>query len=398
MKKSLFFICIICMGIFLCGCEGELKTVNKKESSPEESSDQGTFGVKYCAVSELKRTKMSDITYKADNLKLPDTVDFSRIGEMAVLDMETEQIDVMKEKKNYEKLFGIGGKDIWKKKDDLLVYDDKKERQYCAIGEAGFLCYSNIGKKEYTMKKRFDLRKEDISDSEVRVGLKDGAQPLSLICTRARKWLEDNMETKGFYYKIADAYIMGQDGEDSLDSPEMIELSVEYEYKGMPVCNLNTPLSDLRGVSNKENSGHNDDQQMIETEPSVFPFGVQLQYTASDELAFCSNLGGRLKLKEAQRVDQVVDLESAIRIVHENLSGLTYRFEDIVPLYILCPSEIRNGQRGFNPGIRVEGTPVYAFILNKKTGSSMKEPNCGEYYCLVNMINGDFRTNIDGDF
>lgn len=395
MKKSLFFICTICMGIFLCGCEGELKTVNKEKSPPAESSDQETFGVKYCAVSDLKRTKMSDITYKADNLKLPDTVDFSCIGEVAVLDMETEQKDIMKEKKKYEKLFGIGGKDIWKKKDDLLVYGDKKEKQYCAIGEAGFLCYSNIGKKEYTMKKRYDLRQEDIS--EVRVGLKNGAQPLTLICTRARKWLEDNMEIKGFYHKIADAYIMGQSGEDSSDSPEMVELSIEYEYKGVPVCNLNTPLSALRGVSNKKDGGH-DEKPMIEMEPSVFPFGVQLQYTDSDELAFCSNLGGRLKLKKAEKVDQVVDLESAIRIVHENLPGLTYRFEDIVPLYILCPSEIQSGQTGFKPGIRVEGTPVYAFILNRKTGSSMKEPNCGEFYCLVDMISGNFRTNFDGSF
>lgn len=392
MKKRLILIWIICMGVFLCGCEGELKTVNKEESPPADSSDQGTFGVKYCSVSELKRTKMSDITYKADNLRLPDTVDFSCIGEVAVLDMETEQIDVNKKKKVYEKLFGLNGKDIWKKEDDLLVYDDKKEKKYCLIGETGFLCYSNTGEKEYTMKKRYDLRKEDIS--EVRVGMKNGVQPLTLICTRARKWLEDNMEIKGFYHKIADAYIMGRSGEHSSDSPEMIELNVEYEYKGVPVCNLSTPLSDLRGVSNTENSGHDDDQP----EPSVFPFGVQLQYTASDELAFCSNLGGRLKMKEAENLDQVVDLESAIRIVHENLSGLTHRFDDIVPLYILCPSEIRSGQRGFNPGIRVKGIPVYAFILNVKKGSSMIEPNCGEYYCLVNMINGDFRTNIDGDF
>lgn len=396
MKKKIILFCIICLGVFLCGCEGELKTVKKEESPPAESSDQGTLGVKYCAVSELKKTKMSDITYKADNLRLPDTVDFSCIGEVAVLDMETEQIDVNKKKKVYENLFGLDGKDIWKKEDDLLVYDDKKEKKYCLIGETGFLCYSNTGKKEYTIKKRYDLRKEDIS--EVRVGLKNGAQPLTLICTRARKWLEDNMEIKGFYHKIAGAYIMGQGGEDSSDSPEMIELNVEYEYKGIPVCNLSTPLSNLRGVSNTEDGGHDDDQPMIETEPSVFPFGVQLQYADSDELAFCSNLNGRLKLKGTERVDQVVDLESAIRVVHKNLSGLTYRFNDIVPLYILDPSEIQSGQSGFKPGIRVKGIPVYAFILNVKKGSSMIEPNCGEYYCLVDMISGNFWTNIDGAF
>lgn len=220
------------------------------------------------------------------------------------------------------------------------------------------------------MKKRYDLREEDIS--EVRVGLKNGAQPLTLICTRARKWLEDNMEIKGFYHKIANAYIMGQGGEDSPDSPEMIELNVD--------------------------GGHDDDQPKIETEPSVFPFGVQLQYADSDELAFCSNLNGRLKLKDTEKVDQVVDLESAIRVVHKNLSGLTYRFNDIVPLYILEPSEIQSGQSGFKPGIRVKGIPVYAFILNVKKGSSMIEPNCGEYYCLVDMISGNFWTNIDGAF
>lgn len=206
------------------------------------------------------------------------------------------------------------------------------------------------------------------------------------------------MEIKGFYHKITGAYIMGQGGEDSSDSPEMIELNVEYEYKGIPVCNLSTPLSNLRGVSNTEDGGHDDDQPMIETEPSVFPFGVQLQYADSDELAFCSNLNGRLKLKDAERVDQVVDLESAIRVVHKNLSGLTYRFNDIVPLYILDPSEIQSGQSGFKPGIRVKGIPVYAFILNVKKGSSMIEPNCGEYYCLVDMISGNFWTNIDEAF
>ncbi|MCI8364047.1 MAG: hypothetical protein HFG34_03735 [Eubacterium sp.] len=387
MKKKLFLMCIICIGVYLCGCEGELKTAYKGESPPADSPGQGTFGVKYCSVSELKRTKMSDITYKADNLRLPAEVDFSGIGEVAVLDMETEQNDVMKKKKSCKKLFGIGGKEIWKKENDLLVYDDEKERQHCVIGEAGFLCYSKYEKKEYeySMKESYDLRREDIS--EVKVGLKDGAQPLLLMCNRARKWLEDNMEIKGFYHKVADAYILEQSGEDSSDSPEMLELSVEYEYKGIPVCNFSS--LDLGKGPNKEDG-------VVDVQPSVFPFGVRLHYTASDEMKFFSNLGGRLKLKEAEKMDQIVDLESAIRIVHENLSGLTYRFDDIVPLYILNPSEIQSGQSGFKPGIRVKGTPVYAFIRNVKKGSSEIEPNCGEYYCLVDMISGEFRTNFDG--
>ncbi len=394
MKKKLILICIICMGLFLCGCEGEMNSVNKEESPLADSSDTGEFGVKYCAVSELKRTKISDISFKADNLKLPSEVDFSSIGEVAVLDMETEQTDVKKKKKYCEKLFGIAHKELWKKKNNLLVYDNKKEKKYCAIGEAGFLCYSNDEKSEYTMKESYNLKKDDVS--AVKIELRDGEQPLSLMCIRATKWLADNMEIKGFNYKITRACVNEKTGEDSTNFPKLLELSAEYEYKGIPVCNFSTSYNNNQMEIPKKTDDNHDDGQP-KPELAVFPFGVQLQCTATDELTYFSNLGGRLKLKEAEKVDQVVDLESAIKIVHEKLSGMTYSFDDIVPLYILSPWECSSGQNGFEPGVRVTGTPVYAFIIKDAKGSSMK-PNCGEYYCFVDMISGNFGTNFDGSF
>lgn len=37
MKKKLILISIICMGAFLCGCEGNLNSANKKSVNNKES-------------------------------------------------------------------------------------------------------------------------------------------------------------------------------------------------------------------------------------------------------------------------------------------------------------------------------------------------------------------------
>lgn len=397
MKKKLILIGIICMGVFLWGCEGKLSSDNKDSANrKDEAADPsaaGSFGVKYCSVSELRKTKMSDIDYQKDHLKLPSEVDFSSVGEVAVLHMESEKIDVKEKQAFYAKLFGIGKKGLWKNERErngniLSDYEDKENKKSCAIGEAGFVCYSNTAgeEKEYEMKESYNLKQDDIS--AVKVGLKDGDQPLAPMCTRVRKWLEDNMKIKGLDYKLTEARVLKQSGKEQKGAPRLLEFSADYEYKGISVCNFNWDLTEREFIGGKEGD--------IEFESSVYPFGIQMQYTASDELASFSNLGGRLKFNEAEKLDQVVDLESAIKIVDENLSGLTYRFDDIVPLYILKPQRVQGGENSFKAGIKVEAEPVYAFIIKDDKESTSIKANCGKYCCLVDMVSGYFLTNING--
>lgn len=400
MKKKLILISIICMGAFLCGCEGNLNSVNKnsvnnKESPTGDVSTAGHTDVKYCTVSELRKTKISDIEYQADNLKFPSEIDFSGIGEVSVLTMETEKIDVKEKQAFYAKLFGVGEKGLWKNEKEkngniLSDYDDKENKTCCVVGEAGFVFYSNScgEEKEYEMKESYNLKQDDIS--AVKVGLKDGDQPLSLMCTRARKWLEDNMKIKGFDYKLTEARVLGQSGKEQKGTSKLLELSAEYEYKGISVCNFNSDFTEREFLEKREDG--------IEIEPSVYPFGIEMKYTALDKLSSFSNLGGRLKLNEAEKQDQVVDLESAIKIVHQNLSGLTYRFDDIVPLYILKPQRMQGGENSFKAGIKVKAEPVYAFIIKDYRESTGIKANCGKYCCLVDMVSGNFSTNFDGSF
>lgn len=112
---------------------------------------------------------------------------------------------------------------------------------------------------------------------------------------------------------------------------------------------------------------------------------------------FFSNSVGRLKIDSAEKVSEIVDLESAIRLVNREVSGFhQLKIDKVLPLYALYPKYNTEEELISFPGQKVEGRPVYAFIIKEVEDKSefgiTKNNACKVVF--VDMVTGEVCTNI----
>lgn len=386
MKVLRTFFVIICVGVMCCGCQKTPDEVKQRIETYGDNEQIMSEEIKYCTVDELKEIKIADITVKLDNMTLPDEVDFSNIDMIEELDMAFDD-NYLESGKQFLEVFNINKSTLVDEGETFtgktVTYDSEKEKKYFTIEDNGFMSFvSGITYElvnsdlQQSVEAKYDLDVDDISEENVQ--FESGNVKLHQIRTKAEDWLERYLPASDFEYEVSDIYVRNfKDGDDEYNQ---ISLFAEIEYKGIPF-NAYGIETGFDGTSGKVN---------------LMTYGVNMNYE-EEKLTYFSNGVGGLKINSSKKVDKIIDLESAVKIVNEEISGFNkLNISKIIPVYALYPQYKSSEEQFSYEGQKVEGRPVYAFIINEGEDDSVlgiyKSNSCK--FIFVDMITGEITTNI----
>ena len=387
MKPVRLWFILFCVSILFCGCQKTPDEVKERMKSYGKNEQLAPDEVEYCTIEELKNSNLSDIDAELDNMTLPTKVDFSDITTIEELNMSFDN-DYLKSGKEFLDIFHINKDTIVDEEKTYAgkteTYDSQKEKKYFAIEDNGFMSYaSNIAYDlinsdlQQNVTEKYDLYKDNIAEEAVLLG----ADTIMLTELRddAENWLERYLATENCKYKVSDIYVRKLKIGD--DEHNLVSMFAEMNYKSMPF-NAYGMESEFDGTSVKQ---------------TLMIHGINMNYEKKGELTYFSNNIGGLEINSSKKVDKVVNLESAIRIVNEKLSGFNKRtISKIIPIYALYPQYKSDEEMFSSVNQVVEGRPVYAFIIDEgEDDSALGIIKCNACkFIFVDMVSGEITTNI----
>ena len=342
---------------------------------------------KRCTIDELKEAKLSEVDVELDNINLPEDVDFSDIESIALLELSFEE-NYMGQKGEALELFGIEEESLVdtfdaKNMGRTVIYDSLTHAKYLAVGENGFVSfvggltydYINDKAKYQDTPEKYDLDIDDISGKMVE--LKEGKTEIAAVRETAEQWLDDNMPMEGCGYRISDVYVRELDC--SGEQRKQLSFYAEIWCQGLRFNSCASKMSD---------SG---------SQMDFFIQGIQLNYDGMDALSFFSNSVGKIHIDSREEVDEVIDLQSAIQRMNEEMSGFReLNISKILPMYVLYPIYETDEELYGAPGQKLEGRPVYAFIIKEGVDDTEFGINKGNTTrtIFVDMVTGEVTTDI----
>lgn len=396
MKAKYICFSLLLMCSFFSGCKSVPEDVSNRMVEYGDNKQMPADDITYCTVEELRKSGVDDVNVKLDNMILPDSVDFSAVDDISTLELAFEEHALEKEDYFLEK-FGIerdalSSEDVLsdgKKVVPCRVYDMVDTRKYFAMDDRGWLVYSSDeaydilnGELEKITEEHYDMYFDDISGRKVTIGGEEVS--LENIYKDAEKKLEEYRLTEEYDYHITDMYISKLKGTENNKDGCMVSLVAEAYYKGIA---FNDYGNDSEFDGEKVNM-------------SLFTYNIKMDYAGEQLLESYNNGWGNLVLNNSNKVDKVIDFNSAVRIVNSEISGFNQlEIYKIIPLYALYPEVIQDPDIDEFPwtGQKVSARPVYAFIMkaDKKGANKSSDDKSNDYkYIFVDMIDGTISTDI----
>lgn len=383
-KTPILLLSLICL---FCGCQETPQEVTDRMGHYGENRQMASKERKHCSIDELKAAKLSEVNRQLDNINLPEDVDFSDIESIALLKLSFEE-NYTEQKEEALELFGIEEESLVDMFDAenmgrTVIYDSSAHAKYLAVGENGFVSfvggltydYINDKAKYQDTPEKYDLDVDDISGKMVK--LKEGKTEIAAVRETAEQWLDDNMPMEGCGYRISDVYVRELDC--SGEQRKQLSFYAEIWCQGLRFNSCASKMSD---------SG---------SQMDFFTQGIQLNYDGMDALSFFSNKVGKIHIDSREEVDEVIDLQSAIRLMNEEMSGFReLNISKILPMYVLFPIYETDEELYGAPGQKLEGRPVYAFIIKEGVDDTEFGINKGNTTrtIFVDMITGEVTTDI----
>ncbi len=383
-KTPILLLSLICL---FCGCQETPQEVTDRMGHYGENGQMASKERKHCSIDELKAAKLSEVNLQLDNINLPEDVDFSDIESIALLKLSFEE-NYTEQKEEALELFGIEEESLVDTFDAenmgrTVIYDSSAHAKYLAVGENGFVSfvggltydYINDKVKYQDTPEKYDLDVDDISGKMVE--LKEGKTEIAAVRETAEQWLDDNMPMEGCGYRISDVYVRELDC--SGEQRKQLSFYAEIWCQGLRFNSCASKMSD---------SG---------SQMDFFIQGIQLNYDGMDALSFFSNSVGKIHIDSREEVDEVIDLQSAIQRMNEEMSGFReLNISKILPMYVLFPIYETDEELYGAPGQKLEGRPVYAFIIKEGVDDTKFGINKGNTTrtIFVDMITGEVTTDI----
>ncbi len=383
MKRVEIFLAVLCAAVYLCACQEAPREVEENMKKYGDNPQLESSEITYCSVDEMKQAKLPEIT--GSNLSFPEYIDFSEIEGVEILQLSLEK-DFLNEGnvKKYMELFEGNLNEIKsrKKSDEMgfggaiIEYENEEEQKYISILENGGMVH--MAGLSYTyfpnkIEHKYQIDKEDISN--VNVLLRDKEVNLDELCKSTEEWMQENFPIKGIQYKISDAFVRKMDDTDA----RKVSMCAEYEYKGIRLDDHTMPQME--------------EKWDLSTECVTTNLVVQMEYDAANIPSYFSRNEGFV-IDSTEKVEKVVDFESAVKIVNETLSGFgTFEITEVCPLYALYVEGDSN-----MPGARINARPVYAFLVQapgEEPGMGILKFGTCKNFFLVDMVTGELVTDSD---
>lgn len=385
-KTPILLLSLICL---FCGCQETPQEVTDRMGHYGENGQMASEERKYCSIDELKAAKLSEVNRQLDNINLPEDVDFSDIESIALLKLSFEG-NYTDQKEEALELFGIEETslvsdtlDTERNMGRTVIYDSSAHAKYLAVEDNGFVSFVggltydfiNDKAKYQDTPEKYDLDIDDISGKMVE--LKEGKTEIAAVRETAEQWLDDNMPMEGCGYRISDVYVRELDC--SGEQRKQLSFYAEIWCQGLRFNSCASKMSD---------SG---------SQMDFFIQGIQLNYDGMDALSFFSNSVGKIHIDSREEVDEVIDLQSAIQRMNEEMSGFReLNISKILPMYVLYPIYETDEELYGAPGQKLEGRPVYAFIIKEGVDDTEFGINKGNTTrtIFVDMVTGEVTTDI----
>ena len=378
------------MCLCLTGCQKAPEKVVEDMKEYGENEQKKESEITYCSPQELKNLDVKAIMEKGYRVRIPDNIDFSRVEDVCELTVKFKENFVADYEKKYAELFGF---DLSKLEESrgvggrLKQGDDEEKKIHYGIRDNGLLAYMSghwfDDATESKVEGRYDIFKDDIEN--VKIDFAGDSIRLSDMCKKSEEWFNTNIGTDTLTYNVTDALVRNV----SYGSENVKRLSLcgEFAYKGIF---FNNHLFDISEESGTEYT-------------SILTNSVVSEYEAADDMVKLVVNDCLFEVTDAKKLDKIVDFESALRIVEEELTGFRlFEFCDVMPLYVMeTVSDESDGIDPKAPGIELKARPVYAF-LEKGDLSSDEMPdditialNKYRRYVYVDMVTGEFVTDIE---
>lgn len=388
-KKKLYSV-LLCLVLLCTGCQETPQEVQERMQNYGENEQKSGTEITYCTVDELKATKVADVSAGLDNMVLPEDADFSKMEELAILDMAyedhyAERLDEL------VKLFGINKSTIHVNnhgagKTDLHESDDPAAGKYFAVEDSGFVSYISDLTYSYIKDEieqvdtveRYEAGLDDLSGKTV--AFKEGEVPVTDMIAAAEGWLGDKMPIDGCTYQVSEVWVRDLKLGDRLE--KQLSLGVSLSYNGVK---LNPYIIQFEG-----NLGN----------VALAQAGAVMNYEGRDKVTYFADINGKLKINAVQPVNEVVSLRSAIDLVNEKIAGFTeLKIDRLFPVYALFPEYPTKKTKFATPGQKVVGRPVYAFLINLDSQdiSDFGINRTPEHFICVDMVTGKITTDLDVD-
>lgn len=390
-KKMKLCSLLLCIVVLLSACQEAPQEVQERMENYGENEQVTKRELSYCTIDELKAAKPSDINDALDNMVLPEETDFSQIESLAVLDMSYED-KYTENRDKYSKLFRIDKSTIKTNnhgagKTRAYESDDTSARTYFAIDNSGFIsyitgltyAYINDEVQKVDTIEKYDLAKDDLPLKTVKFDKEEVA--ITDVVDSAEGWLQKNMPVEQCNYRVSDVYV--RDIKLGNSSYKQLSLLAQIIYQGVPMDSYGSNFM----------IGHGGQAILTNT-------CVDISYEGKDRISDFTNCNGRIKINATEPLTKIVDLKSAVGLVNDTLSGFNQlKISKLFPAYALFPKYSSENMELAMPGQKVEGRPVYAFLINMdyQGTSEFGIIRAAEHFVYVDMVTGEITTDLEGN-
>lgn len=389
MKKRAF-IALSLISFLFTSCAAVPQGVRDNADRYGSNSSKNKEEIEYCDIDELKKIDMDNIEVPDANIVFPEEVDFSDVESVYDLDLYFRSKSSM-DTDSYANCFGMDEKlscehmeGVLKGDSGTVIKSQSGESLY--IGDSGTISY--IGKnysyndnslQEVTSRKVY--LKQGGSTEEM-VTFPSGEVSLEQLIMDYETWFKESPMNYELKPEIRSAYIY-----ETPDGMDLVSMYGMLLLDGMPLDYYGGgKLEMVDGMYGKLMS-INAYQQVVLSDQDAYDF-----YYLSEDY----------EVDNKSPLNQVVDFQSAVNIVCEEMSGFNQlEIVEVEPVYVLSPEyDPTNNEYYATAGNRVEATPVYSFMVrigdtNDEVDNLYDRLESDEYcYINVSMIDGSLSTNF----
>ncbi|SFO30188.1 hypothetical protein SAMN04487831_11757 [Pseudobutyrivibrio sp. UC1225] len=386
-RKNIFPLIVCSLSMFLftsCMPVPEEVSANMDKYGENKYKEQISF--EYCSVNDLKCMDIDDVISSDKNITYPDNVDFSKIKSISEGEFQFSQ-DYQKNDEYYRELFDfteVSSEDFQGalNGDEALVYDDVIEKRYYSISDSGQLSYVVAPYYDDTSWiniqngiEEINLFKDEYSD--ISINFKDESVTLNNELVFIDNYLGNILIDEDFDITPRKVYIRKD-----FEGNDLISVNAVFDYDGM--------ILDFFGGGIGVDNNVYYVKEMNEY--------INMDITDAGGISLIS-IPGILEIKDAEPVDKIIDLQTAVNIFEKEMSTFNeLKVEEIIPLYMIEPIYDSSRREYYaSAGNAVKFTPVYSFIM--AYGNDYSEVGILEgntlVYVNINMITGKVTSNLE---